>query len=155
WSAIRGKGGAYGASSSVDMLEQVCTFASYRDPRIEATLDDFVSVLEIVAQQGVDEKALEATIVRIIGREIRPLFPNNASLLAFRRSLYGIDDQMRLQRRTWVLETSVEDIKKAAQSLIDSIQHSSSVAVITAQTTLHKQEPGGRLKEVVPTKLPL
>ena len=155
WEQVRGIGGAYGVSAHIDMLERLCVFSSYRDPRIEGTLQDFVSVLKRIVREGVSQKSVDSAIVSIISRELRPLYPKNASIIAFRRALYGISDTFRAERRSWTLETTSEDIRHAAQSILDSIEAGSAMAVVTGSELLEREAQLSERLRTSPITLPL
>ncbi|MFA7017699.1 MAG: insulinase family protein [Sphaerochaetaceae bacterium] len=139
WEQVRGVGGAYGVSAHIDMLERLCIFSSYRDPRVEGTLNDFKDVLKRVAKEGLDEELVDLAIISIISRELRPLYPKNAAMTAFRRALYGISDTFRIERRSWILETTVEDVQQAAQDLLLSMETYTSAVVIAGQEILERE----------------
>lgn len=156
WEQVRGVGGAYGVSAHVDVLERLFAFSSYRDPRVEGTLQDFVSVLERIAEHGVQQELLDSAIVSIIARELRPLYPKNASMIAFRRALYEISDTFRAERRSWTLETTVDDIRRAAKTLLQSIENTSAVSSIAGEKMLEREsKKSERLRGVKPIRLPL
>ncbi len=155
WEQVRGVGGAYGVSAHVDMLERMCVFSSYRDPRIEGTLSDFRSILARVANDGIDADLVELSIISIIARELKPLFPKEASMIAFRRVLFGISDDFRANRRSWILETTPEDVRKAAKDLLDSLETHSSAVVIAGQELLEKEASVSQRLRIKSVKLPL
>jgi Zn-dependent M16 (insulinase) family peptidase len=155
WEQVRGVGGAYGVSAHIDMLERLCVFSSYRDPRVDGTLQDFRSVLERIAQDGVDQELVDLAIISIISRELRPLYPKQASMIAFRRALYGITDAFRAERRAWTLETTVEDVKVAAAELLRSMDQKTSAVVIAGQEILEREAAMSERMRVEAIKLPL
>ena len=155
WEQVRGVGGAYGVSAHIDMLEHLCVFSSYRDPRIEGTLQDFLSVLDHIAVHGVSQEVLDSAVVSIISREIRPLYPKQASIIAFRRALYGITDTFRAERRMWTLETQGEDIRKAAEQLAASLRSQAVAVVVTSAEILEREAARSERLRIPPIKLPL
>ena len=74
WSLIREKGGAYGAGSGVDINEDIWYFYTYRDPRLEKSISDFSSAVEI--EEITDEK-LEDAKLKILSRDTRPMGPQS------------------------------------------------------------------------------
>ena len=66
------KGGAYGAFSSLSGLEETFSFATYRDPRIEDSLDAFRESLGEYENFSNAEE-LEKSLISVIGKELRPL----------------------------------------------------------------------------------
>jgi hypothetical protein len=155
WEQVRGVGGAYGVSAHIDMLERLCVFSSYRDPRVDGTLNDFRSVLSRIIEQGLEQQTVDLAIISIISRELKPLYPKHASMIAFRRALYGITDTFRAQRRTWTLETTVEDVREAARQLLDSLDRRSSAAVIAGNQILEREAAMSERMRVEAIKLPL
>lgn len=155
WAQVRGLGGAYGVSAHIDMLERLCTFSSYRDPRIAGTLRDFRAVLEQVVRAGVSQELIDQAIISLVGRELRPLYPKDAAMIAFRRALYGITDTFRADRRAWMLSTTVEDIKSAAKTLLDSLEREAGTVVITGQELLERECEANERLRVESVKLPL
>lgn len=155
WEQVRGIGGAYGVSAHIDMLESLCIFSSYRDPRIEGTLGDFINVLDDVIDNGISQELVDAAIVSIISRELKPLYPKNASIIAFRRALYGITDSFRAERRAWTLEATVDDIREAARTLRQSAMDYSAVAVVSGQELFIRESSVSERLKVEPIKLPV
>jgi Zn-dependent M16 (insulinase) family peptidase len=76
-------------------------------------------------------------------------------MIAFRRALYGITDTFRAQRRTWTLETTVEDVREAARQLLDSLDRRSSAAVIAGNQILEREAAMSERMRVEAIKLPL
>ncbi len=136
WDAIRSVGGAYGVTCSVDPLERLCAFTSYRDPRVEGTLADFRKALLEVIEEGIEQEQLESAIISVISRELRPISPQNRAFLAFRRALYHISDEYRLERRKMVLETTVADIKEGAAKILASLDTFRGVTIIGGEKVL-------------------
>jgi Zn-dependent M16 (insulinase) family peptidase len=155
WERVRGSGGAYGVSASNDMLERLFVFSSYRDPRIDGTLNDYLGVLEQVAREGVDAKVVEQAVISLVGRELKPLYPKEAAMMAFRRSMYGISDEFRSKRRAWILSTTSEDLKKAAEALLASARSCSSIAVLAGQEVLEREAAVASRLAIPSIRLPL
>lgn len=155
WEQIRGVGGAYGVSAHIDMLEHLCMFTSYRDPRIAGTLEDFRAILAHIAEKGVDSDLVESAILSIIGRELKPLYPQESSMIAFKRALFGITDGFRADRRSWILQTTAQDVRLAAQDLLASMDAKSVSVVIAGQELIEKEAAGAQRLQVASVRLPL
>ncbi|MDD3790185.1 MAG: insulinase family protein [Sphaerochaetaceae bacterium] len=136
WDAVRSVGGAYGVTCSIDPLERLCAFTSYRDPRVTGTLDDFEKVLREVIEEGIEQDQLDAAIIATISSELRPISPQSRAFLAFRRALYHISDEYRSERRKTVLETTVEDLKEGASQILASLNTFKGVAIIGGEKVL-------------------
>ena len=118
WENIRMKGGAYGAFATLAVLEGTFTFSTYRDPVILPTLRSFRDSLEwAISELG--KRTVDMAVIGLIGKELQPLGPSEKGLVAFRRHLYGITDEIRQSRRDIQLEASAEDLKREAKSLLD------------------------------------
>jgi len=118
WEKIRMKGGAYGAFCSAHGRDGVLTFASYRDPNIASTLAAFRDALEGIARDGVDPESAKNAVIGAVARDMKPLSPGGKSIVAFRRALYGLTDELRARHRLYALETGVEDLRAAAGRLL-------------------------------------
>jgi Zn-dependent M16 (insulinase) family peptidase len=137
------------------MLERLALFASYRDPRIIGTLDDFKAVLENVKLNGVEQEVIDQAIISFVGKEIRPLFPKDAAMIAFRRALYNISDEFRATRRELMLGTTSSQLKEAASKLLASLEKKSSTVVIAGNSLVEKEASKNGLLNVEKVKLPL
>jgi len=155
WERVRGIGGAYGVSASNDLLERLFVFSSYRDPRIDGTLNDFIQVLELVAEHGIDLNLIEQAIISIVGRELKPLYPKEAAMTSFRRALYGISDEYRKQRRSWILNATSDDMRQAAIALLEEARQFSSTVVLAGPAVIDKEAQSQKWTAVKPFKLPL
>jgi Zn-dependent M16 (insulinase) family peptidase len=140
WEKVRGIGGAYGISGQVDMLERLCTFQSYRDPRISGTYQDIFDSLQLIEEKGIEQKLVDNAIITIISRELRPEYPQRAAMVDFRRTLYHISDEFRNMRREFLLETTHEDIQKAAQVMRESLTSQKSCVAIAGSEIFEKEK---------------
>lgn len=135
WEHIRMRGGAYGASASVSALEGLFNFSTYRDPVILPSLEAFRKSLDW--SKTLDTKTVEMGIIAIVGKELKPMGPGLKGSVAFKRKLYGIDDDMRQERRDMYLSGRAADIAMAAQILIDGWDNQS-VSVIAGKKALNE-----------------
>src|SRR5690606_24838963 len=65
--AIREKGGAYGAGATQDSALGCFKFYSYRDPRVEGTFADFAASIDWVLQRPAGEDLVEQSVLGLIG----------------------------------------------------------------------------------------
>jgi hypothetical protein len=117
WEQVRMKGGAYGAGASVSSLERVFTFTSYRDPNIARTFDSFRQALDSAREEHLSEEAFEQVLIGAVGREERPMAPGERGYTALKRSLLGISDRLRQNRRDRLLSATPGDLAAAAGRL--------------------------------------
>ena len=155
WELIRGKGGAYGVGATVDVMEQVFLFSTYRDPRIGGSFTDLVTTLEGYAAGNIDPAAVKSALISMVGTEMRPLSPSQESLLAFRRLLYKITDAYRARRREQLLATDEQMIGIAAQALLTSAQNADSRTVIAGSQLLEKEREKSGFADTEVVALPL
>ncbi len=118
WEKIRMRGGAYGAFSSLSGLEKTFSFATYRDPHIDNSLDAFKESLEEFVRFD-DSRELEKALISVVGKELRPLSPSEKGMISLKRRLYGIHDEIRQRKRDQLMALSPEDISRASRSLLD------------------------------------
>lgn len=151
---IRLRGGAYGVGASVNLLEGVVAFASYRDPAISKTYSAFQQGLHSIAQHGINDAVLEQVIISAVAREVRPLSPSEKGLVGFRRWMYGIGDDLRAERRRELLRTTPENVQAAAQQLAEEFSSGCS-SVIAGKSLLERESKF--IPELLenPTVLPL
>ena len=155
WERIRGQGGSYGVNATVDVMEELFLFSTYRDPRIVASFNDFKEVLASYAAGNVDEKALSSALISMVGSELRPLSPSQESLLSFRRILYRISDDYRRQRREQLLGIDKEMVAAAAAALIELSLDVESRVVIAGAQLLEKEKAKDPALDVEAIRLPL
>jgi len=155
WEELRVKRGAYGASMRTDGLEGIACFSSYRDPRPVEALAFFGQALAEAERRfsrggaGSEAEAEEAAI-GAIGRELRPMLPEEKGFVDFRRSLYGIDDEMRQAKRDSMLSTRGPELAWAAGRLAESYRSASSVLISRAEDVqfMLREHPGTTVKEL-------
>ena len=133
WQKIRMQGGAYGAAASTHGLEGVFSFLSYRDPHVDNSLQVYLDSLQYIAEQGVSSDELEKAIIAVVGKDARPKSPSEKSVIGLKRSLYGITDELRRQTRREILETTQEDLKRAAADLLETAESASRVVLADAE----------------------
>ncbi|MBN2050883.1 MAG: insulinase family protein [Spirochaetales bacterium] len=120
WEHVRMRGGAYGVSAGANGSDGLFSMTSYRDPRVEQTLTTFRKALEIAASGNLTEEDLEKAVITAVGRELRPLSPGEESITGLRRSLYGITDELRLEKHRKMLQMDTVKLKRAAEGLLEN-----------------------------------
>jgi hypothetical protein len=138
WEELRVKRGAYGASVWTDGLEGIACFSSYRDPRPVDALSFFGEALDQAEARfspggGGTEAEVEEAAIGAIGRELRPMLPEERGFVDFRRSLYGITDSLRQAKRDAMLAASSPELAAAAGRLAASYRGASVVLISRAE----------------------
>jgi Zn-dependent M16 (insulinase) family peptidase len=149
--AIREQGGAYGGGASQDPGIAAFRFYSYRDPRLEETLQDFDSAITWMIENKHDYRALEEAILGVIGSMDKPSSPAGEAKQHFHNRLFGRTHEQRELFRQQVLAVSLEDLRRVTESYLQPGQASTAVITNTAQlkaTTRLREELGLQLQEL-------
>jgi Zn-dependent M16 (insulinase) family peptidase len=128
------KRGAYGASVWTDGLEGLACFSSYRDPRPVEALSFFGEALAEAQARfspggAGSEAEVEEAAIGAIGRELRPMLPEERGFVDFRRSLYGITDDLRQSKRDAMLAAGASELAAAAGRLAASYRSAEAVLI--------------------------
>lgn len=131
WSQVRGKNGAYGVESHVEMQEKIYICSSYRDPLAKETFSAYRKSLD----QDVSADEIEFSAVAILGRELKPLTPLLFCNEAFRRFLFGMTDSVYAARRRRLFEAKPSDLKAAARRVAALMDSCCSDATVCSRST--------------------
>ena len=127
---IREQGGAYGSGAGQDSANGVFRFFSYRDPRLDETLDDFDRSLQWLQDNQHSAESVEEAILGVVSQLDRPRSPAGEARNAFHSRLYGRTDAQQQNFRERVLGTRLEDMRAAAARWL--VPDSASTAVVTS-----------------------
>jgi Zn-dependent M16 (insulinase) family peptidase len=117
WEKIRVQGGAYGAFCSLDHRSGVISFASYRDPNLQATLDVYAAAADYLANIELDRAELEKAIIGAIGDLDQHMLPDAKGYAALCRWLANDPEPFRQRMREQVLSTTVRDFRRFGEAL--------------------------------------
>ena len=129
WEKVRMRGGAYGVFAGANGIEGLLSMTSYRDPGVDETLRVFREGLETIARGEFSDEDLEKTIISIVGKELRPLSPSEESLIGLRRRLYGITDELRLDKHNTILRMDRRSLRERAEGLLQHYDMGASVVI--------------------------
>jgi len=129
--AIREQGGAYGGGASHDSDNASFRFFSYRDPRLEETLDDFDHSIRWLLDEKHEWRMVEEAILGVIGSIDKPGSPAGEARDAFYSELFGRTPPKRQHFRQRVLEVSLQDLQRVGETYLKPEQASS--VVISSQ----------------------
>ena len=113
--AIREQGGAYGGGASQDSNSASFRFYSYRDPRLQETLDDFDRVADWVISNNHQPHQLEEAILGVIAGMDKPASPAGEAKQAYYNHLFGRSLAHRMAFRKRVLNTSLADLRAVTE----------------------------------------
>lgn len=117
--AIREQGGAYGAGASQDSQSGAFRFFSYRDPRIEGTLEDFDASIKWVLEQPIGSDKIEEAILGVIGNMDKPSSPAGEAIQAFYSELNGRSKDTQTEFRQRILKVNESDLKRVAEQYLN------------------------------------
>ena len=126
---IREQGGAYGGGASQDNQSGAFRFYSYRDPRIEGTLQDFDDSIAWLLDNRLAEEKVEEAILGVIGSIDKPASPAGEAVQAFHGELNGRTKDSAELFRNQVLAVTESDLKRVASTYLSS--EKAQTAVIT------------------------
>ncbi|MFP4695755.1 insulinase family protein [Thiohalospira sp.] len=127
--AIREQGGAYGAGASQDVDNAAFRFFSYRDPRIQGTLNDFDAAVEWFLGRDHDWSAVEESILGVVSSLDKPRSPAGEARQDFHGRLYGRTPEVRQRFRDRVLAVRQADLERVAREYL--AEGTASTAVVT------------------------
>ena len=126
-SAIREKGGAYGAGAMQDSNNKIFKFFSYRDPRCTATFEEFKKSREW-SLKNISQEQLDEGILGIISSIDKPLSPFGEAMSDFSMNLDKKDLEKRLKIRSMVKNCKIDDLINVSQKYLFSDSRKSVIA---------------------------
>lgn len=131
---IREQGGAYGGGAGQDSDIAAFRFYSYRDPRLQGTLDDFDKAIEWLLSEKHEWRQVEEAILGVISSIDKPGSPAGEAKQAFHNALYGRSAEQRQRFRERILKVTLDDLLEVGRTYL--VPEKASIAVITNQATL-------------------
>ncbi|WP_439107494.1 insulinase family protein [Congregibacter sp.] len=130
--AIREQGGAYGGGASHDASIAAFRFYSYRDPRIEGTLNDFDESIEWMATGDHNATGLEEAILGVISNIDKPGSPAGEAKQDFHNRRFGRNHEQRMAFRQRILDVTLDDLKRVSAEYL--VPENASIAVVTGSS---------------------
>ncbi len=127
--AIRERGGAYGSGAQQDSNCGAFKFFSYRDPRLEETLNDFDRSLDWLLSTEHQWQAVEEAILGVISSIDKPASPAGEAKKAFHAELNGRSFAKRKAFRSEILKVSAKDLQRVGEKYLKT--ENENVVVIT------------------------
>ena len=116
YNKVRVIGGAYGGISMISPTGNFI-FASYRDPNLEKTFENYNGAVEFIKNFNVDENEMKRFIIGTIARMDTPLTPKQEGERAFKYLIEKIDENDLQTERDEILSTNQEDIRGFAKMI--------------------------------------
>lgn len=144
---IRVQGGAYGGFAIMDDAG-LLAFASYRDPNLRKTVENYLGAPRFLAELKLDERDLRRLIIGTISDWDRPLDPDQKGAVAVQRHLRGDTLAMLQKERDEILSTTLEDLRGFAP-LVEKVMAQPFLCVVGNEKKIADE------KELFKTVLPL
>ena len=116
-SAIREKGGAYGAGASQDSKNKIFKFFSYRDPKCSETFDEFAKSREW-SLKNITAAQLDEGVLGVISGIDKPLSPYGEAMNDFLANIDNKDINMRLNFRSKIKKCSLDDLVNVSRKYL-------------------------------------
>lgn len=120
WEKIRTVGGAYGARASLEEMDRVFVFTTYRDPQPDLSLKVFVEALTEACEHQFSDEEVERTITGYYSNFIRPNTPRGHGNLAFMRLICDKTKDEKLFEIHTILNAKPKNFHEAAVFLLES-----------------------------------
>ena len=127
--AIREQGGAYGGGASQDSNIAAFRFYSYRDPRLQDTLDDFDKSIDWMLNTAVSAQGLEEAILGVVSSIDKPGSPAGEAKQDHHSNVFGRNLEQRRRFRQRVLAVTAADLLKVCERYLRNSE--ASVAVLS------------------------
>lgn len=134
--AIREQGGAYGGGASQDSGSASFKFFSYRDPRLQGTLDDFDHAIEWMHGPKHADYMLEEAILGVISAMDKPSSPAGEAKQAFYNEIFERSLEFRMAYRNLVLNVTLDDLRRVTTTYLDPGK--ASIGIITNKELLQE-----------------
>lgn len=118
WDRVRVSGGAYGAMSNFDWRTGMFEALSYRDPNLQATIENFDACGTFLKGLSLDQATIAKSIVGTIGSMDQYRLPDAKGESSFMRYLTKDTDDKRQQRRDEVFATTEEHFHQFGEALL-------------------------------------
>lgn len=122
--SIREQGGAYGGGAAQDNSDAVFRFYSYRDPRLEETLADFLMAKEWLLENTPDPKKVEEAILGVVSSIDKPGSPAGEAKKDYHAALFARTQTMRRDFRARILAVTGDDLQRVAKTWLNPDQQS-------------------------------
>lgn len=129
WEKIRVQGGAYGGMCGFDQRSGVFTFASYRDPNLEKSLEIYKATGDYLKNLTLSEDELTRALIGAIGQLDSYQLPDAKGFSSCMRYLIDYTDEERQKLRDEVLATTQEHFN-AFGDMLNKAFEDSAVSVL-------------------------
>ncbi len=147
WEKVRVQGGAYGGFCWFERRSGVFTFASYRDPNLLATVENYDQTAHFLRNADISDEELTKNIIGVIGQIDDYQLPDAKGYTAMMWHLLGERDEDRQRVRNEVLSTTTKDFRAFAD-VLEQVNQQGLVVVLGSPDAIRQanQERGAWLE---------
>ncbi len=120
YNKVRVIGGAYGGISMISPTGNFI-FASYRDPNLEKTFENYNGAVEFIKNFNVDDNEMKRFIIGTIAKIDSPLTPKQEGDRAFRYLIEKTTEEELQKERDEILSTKQDDIRGFVKLIEDML----------------------------------
>ncbi|GAB4509717.1 MAG: insulinase family protein [Anaerolineae bacterium] len=144
WDRVRVQGGAYGVFATYDPNSGLYGFASYRDPNLLKTLENYRDASTFLRNLDLNQTELTKAIVGGIGEMDQYQLPDAKGYSALKRYLTNYTDEIRQTVREELLATTLADFKRMGEALAQLNDHARVVVLGSQQAieSANQAQPG-------------
>lgn len=117
-------------------------FASYRDPNVKATCDEYDWAAAYLTGLNLSDEQITSETIGMIGAMDSYQLPDAKGYASALRILSGDTDEMRQQRRDQVLGATNKDFHELGE-MLGSVKTSGTVVVVGGEVALKKAQADG------------
>lgn len=137
WERIRVQGGAYGGFNRFNELSGTFVFASYRDPNLTGTLDNYDGMPGFLSDLEVSDSEVERSIIGAIGEIDAYQLPDAKGYTSLVEYLTGQTNAKQQQMRDELLGTTAQDFKRFGE-ILKRMEPLSRVVVVGSNADVEK-----------------
>ena len=139
------QGGAYGGMCAFDQQVGTFTFASYRDPNLENSIEIYQQTGQFLKELKLDKAELTRSLIGAIGQLDTYMLPDSKSFTNTKRLLSGYTDTKRQKLRDDVLSTTQKHFNEFGE-ILDTAFRNPRVAVLCDKESANR---AGLIKQTI------
>ena len=116
----------------------VFSLASYRDPRIAATLDVFQGAGDFIGAGKFDDTDVKEAVLQVCAEIDKPDPPGPAARKAFYREIIGLSDALRRRFKQRLIGLTRDAVREVAERTFATGLADCSVAVVGSEESLRE-----------------
>lgn len=138
WTKVRVQGGAYGAGASFEQ-GGTCSFSSYRDPQLGATLAAYQGLPAYLAGLELSPRELDRCVIGTMSLVDKPCTNGENLDLVTTYQLRGITAALRQRNRDQILDVSLEELRALAP-VVQAVLEQRQLCVIGSRQAILQEE---------------